>query len=143
MERQFVGEGEVQAVRKQLKALDERNKGNDTLVAQAAAFSAQLQPLVEGDGELAALKLATIGGQLAALQTDLEGSDRSPTQPQRDVFADCAARLEKALAAWTSIKTGELPRLNAALKTFGLPVLEVPTRAQIQVVDSGVSREMP
>jgi hypothetical protein len=38
-----------------------------------------------------------IGGALADLQIDLEGSDRAPTQPQRDAFKYEAERLERAV----------------------------------------------
>jgi photosystem II stability/assembly factor-like uncharacterized protein len=42
-------------------------------------------------------ELDAIGGALADLQIDLEGSDRAPTQPQRDAFKYEAERLERAL----------------------------------------------
>jgi photosystem II stability/assembly factor-like uncharacterized protein len=43
-------------------------------------------------------ELDTVGGALADLEIDLEGSDRAPTQPQRDALADLTKRLDRALA---------------------------------------------
>lgn len=143
LERQFVANGEVQAVRKQFKALDEKVKGNASLAATAAALAARLSPLADGEGEQAPLKLPAIGEVLASLQTDLESSDRTPTQPQRDVFTDYSARLDRALVEWTAIKAEQLPRFNDALQNAGLPSIKLPTRAELPVVDNGVSREMP
>jgi hypothetical protein len=139
MDRQFVAAGEVQSVSKQLDALKDKAAGNAAL----AAFTTRLAPLVEGSGEQATLNLGFIGGQLASLQGDLEGSDRAPTQPQRDVFAEYSGRLEKALAAWAAIKSDELPKLNAALKKAGLKPVTLPTRTQIPVTDMGSFRERP
>jgi hypothetical protein len=139
MERHFVAAGEVQSVRKQLDELKDKTAGN----AAVTAFTAQLAPLVEGSGEQATLNLGFIGGQLASLQADIEGSDRAPTQPQRDVYAEYSGRLEKALAAWAAIKSEELPRLNAALKKAGLKPITLPARAEIPVSDLGSFRERP
>ena len=52
----------------------------------------------------------SIGGALVDLQIDLEGSDRAPTQPQREVFKLEAERLERASKAWDDMKAkGPLP----------------------------------
>jgi hypothetical protein len=126
-------------VRKQLDELKDKTASN----AAVTAFTAQLAPLVEGSGEQATLNLGFIGGQLASLQADIEGSDRAPTQPQRDVYTEYSGRLERALATWTAIKSDELPRLNAALKKAGLKAVVLPTRAQIPVSDLGSFRERP
>jgi photosystem II stability/assembly factor-like uncharacterized protein len=139
MDRQFVAAGEVQSVQKQLDAL----KDKPAVAAALAAFKTRLGPLVEGSGEMATLNLGFIGGQLSSLQTDLEGSDRAPTQPQRDVYTEYSGRLDKAAALWATIKSDELPRLNAALKAAGLKAITLPTRAQIPVTDVGSFRERP
>jgi len=36
---------------------------------------------------------------LTDLQIDLEASDRAPTEPQREAFADLTKRLDRALSA--------------------------------------------
>jgi len=62
----------------------------------------------------------SIGAALVDLQIDLEGSDRAPTQPQRDAFRLDAARLDRALKLWEEVKTRDLPALSAALRAAGL-----------------------
>ena len=44
-------------------------------------------------------ELDAIGGALTELQIDLEGSDRAPTEPQREALADLKKRLDRALLA--------------------------------------------
>ncbi len=49
-------------------------------------------------------ELDSIGGALIDLQIDLEGSDRAPTQPQREAFKFQAERLGGALKASAGVK---------------------------------------
>jgi hypothetical protein len=145
LHRHFVATGEVQSVHKQVDALNKRVAGDPakaTMTKQLSDFNAKLAPLLSGEGEDAP-NLGAVGDALGTLQADLEGSDRAPSQPQRDVLAQYSARLDRAMAAWSAIKTSDLPALNAALHSAGLDEIKVPTRAEIQTVDSGVSREMP
>jgi hypothetical protein len=139
MAREAVANGELQAVRKQVQALD----GSDAVAASVKAFTAQLAPLAEGEGTQAPLNLSGIGGELTALQSDLEGSDAAPTAPQRAVYADEAERLQRALQQWTQLKQQALPTLNAALKAAHKPAVTITPRAALPRVDAGVSREMP
>jgi len=140
MQREAVANGELQAVRKQLKGLDAKHP---QLVAPLQAFTAQLAPLAEGEGTLAPLNLSGIGGELTALQSDLEGSDAAPTAPQRAVYADDAERLQRALRQWSQVKQQALAQLNVALKAAHEPAIRIPSRTEVPVVDAGVSREMP
>jgi hypothetical protein len=140
MAREAVANGELQAVRKQLQAL----AGDDAAIATSIkAFAAQLAPLAEGEGTQAPLNLSGIGGELTALQSDLEGSDAAPTVPQRAVYADEAGRLQRALRQWSQLKQQALPQLNAALKAARKPEVKIPPRSALPLVDAGVSREMP
>ena len=145
LDRHFVVRGEVQSVHKQVEALNKRvagDAGKAMVAKQLTDFNAKLTPLLSGEGE-DALNLGAMGDALNTLQVDLEGSDRAPSQPQREVLAQYSARLERALAAWSAIKTSELPALNAALKAAGLGAIKVPARAEIPAIDSGLSKEMP
>jgi photosystem II stability/assembly factor-like uncharacterized protein len=65
---------------------------------------ARLAPLFAKE-ELDAPNLDAIGGALIDLQIDLEGSDRAPTQAQRDVFKAESERLDRAVALWESVKS--------------------------------------
>jgi len=140
MQREAVANGELQAVRKQLKAIV---PGDAALTSALEAFTGQLSPLAEGEGTLAPLNLSTIGGELTALQSDLEGSDAAPTAPQRAVYADDAERLQRALQLWSQLKQQALPQLNVALKAAHKPAITIPSSAALPLVDAGVSREMP
>ena len=143
LQDEVIANAELQAVHKQLKALDAKTAGKPAVLDAIKAFNTQLAPLTEGDGELAPLKIAAIGGQLTALQADLEASDAAPTAPQRAVYADYAARLQQAVPQWAQLKTQALPTLNAALRAANLPVVTIPTGAQLRVTDPGVSRDLP
>ena len=112
------------------------------MAKQLTDFNAKLAPLLSVEGEDAP-NLAAIGDALNTLEVDLEGSDRAPSQPQREVHAQYSTRLDRALAVWSAIKTSELPALNASLHAAGLDAIKVPTRTEIPAIDSGVSKEMP
>jgi photosystem II stability/assembly factor-like uncharacterized protein len=144
LERHFVINGEVQSVHKQVAALSKKatESGQAALVKTLADFDAKLAPLTSGEDQ-DSLNLGAMGEALNSLQVDLEASDRAPSQPQREVASQYSALLDRAAAAWEPIKATELPALNASLRAAGLELIKVPTRAEIAVVDAGVSREMP
>jgi photosystem II stability/assembly factor-like uncharacterized protein len=145
LDRHFVASGEVQSVRKQVEALNKRMAGDSAQAAvskQLADFNALLAPLLSGEGEDTP-NLGAIGDVLNTLEVDLEGSDRAPSQPQREALAEYSARLEHAWQAWAAIKASALPALNASLHAAGLETIKVPARSGIQAIDSGVSKEMP
>ncbi|HEV2607246.1 MAG TPA: hypothetical protein VGT79_04605, partial [Xanthomonadaceae bacterium] len=145
LERHYVASGELQAVGKQVGALQKRIAGDSTKAAIAKAltdFGAKLAPLASGEGE-DSVNLSAIGGALIALQADIENTDRAPSQPQREVYARYSARLDRALAAWSAVKSNDLPSLNATLHAAGLDAIKVPARAELPVIDAGASREMP
>ncbi len=140
MAKEAVANSELQALRKQIAGLDSKDA---TVAAAVQAFTGKLSPLAEGEGTMAPLNLSAIGGELTSLQADLEGSDAAPTAPQRALYADDAERLDRALAQWMQIKMQDLPMLNIALHTAGKPAITIPPRAQLPVIDTGVSRELP
>jgi photosystem II stability/assembly factor-like uncharacterized protein len=145
LDRHFVINGEVQSVHKQIAALNKKAAADSDQAALAkmlADFDAKLAPLTSGEDE-DSLNLGAMGEALNSLQVDLEGSDRAPSQPQREVATQYSALLDRAIAAWSPIKATDLPALNEALRAAGYDGIKVPTRAEIAVVDAGVSREMP
>ncbi len=145
LERHYVASGELQSVRKQVEALQKRLSTDPAKAALAKVltdFAAKLAPLTSGDGE-DSLNLGAIGGALISLQVDLEGTDRAPSQPQREVIVQYSARLDRALTAWSVLKSSDLPPLNASLHDAGIDTIKVPSRAELPVIDAGESREMP
>jgi hypothetical protein len=57
----------------------------------------------------------------------VNGDDVSPTEPQRQVFAELHRRLGEQLANWKSLMDTDLPALNAQLQHAGIPQFVVPT----------------
>ncbi len=93
LELQRVAFGELEEMRKQFGAVKKK-----TGRAAIAAFEAE-----------DAAALGAVGGILLDLQIDLEGTDRAPTQPQHEVFELEAARLERVLAHWETVKSLAFP----------------------------------
>ena len=56
---------------------------------------------------------------------------------------NAAERLRRALQQWSQVKQQALPQFNVALRAAHEPAIRIPPRAQLPVVDAGVSREMP
>jgi photosystem II stability/assembly factor-like uncharacterized protein len=120
LERHRPAEQELREVRKQLDAAKPQAKPE-----AIASFEARIAPFASRDDDETP-NLGAIGGALVDLQIDLEGSDRAPTQPQRDAFRLSAARLDRALMLWNDVKTRDLPALNAALRAEGLEEISLP-----------------
>jgi photosystem II stability/assembly factor-like uncharacterized protein len=118
--RQSAALAEVSAVRKQLGA--SKSASSRDAIAALEAKIAPLDSANDDDGP----NLASIGRALVAVQIDLEGSDRAPTQPQRDVAARNGERLARALELWESVKRNDLPSLDAALRAAGLGEIALP-----------------
>jgi len=141
LDRAYVAYGEMQAVDKQLDAAEK------TLGKKAVAIArlrAAAKPLHDdnGDGDTA-IGLAAIGGLLGELTVDLEGSDRAPTQPQRDLLASCNARLARALTLWSKIKQEHVPAVDAELKAAGIAPIAIPAADQIKLISTPESNERP
>ena len=100
------------------------------------------KPLAAGEGD-ASENLGAIGELLAGLATDIEGTDRAPTQPQHGVLASANERLARALARWQRVKEAELATLNATLKTAGVAAITIPTPEQIRLDRVPESKELP
>ena len=122
LSRQSEAEGELRELRKQLDAAKAATK-----LAAIAAFEARIAPLGARDDDEAP-NIGAIGGALVELQIDLEGSDRAPTEPQRDAFKLNAARLDRALALWGEMKSRDLPELNRAFAQAGLSQVSLEPR---------------
>ena len=122
---------EIGAVRAELAARRAAKVAPAAVIAALDALQAQLAPLVSGAGESAA-NIATAGGILADLATDVDGADRAPTAAQREVAAAATGRLEDALRRWQAIQHAALASANQALAAAHLPVLKVPAADQLR-----------
>jgi hypothetical protein len=68
---------------------------------------------------------------LTAIASDVEGADRAPTDGQRQAFAEYKANLDKATAQWQSIRSADLPTLNAKLHAASIKAIAVPATNQL------------
>jgi hypothetical protein len=137
--------GQVQAVRKQLTALDGKLAGDAAHAAQRASVERLLKqtaPLVGGSGENS-LNLRAINDGLTDIATDVEGADRTPTDGQRQVVAASELRYGKAQALWQQVRDDDLAKLDRELRGAGLAVINVPMLGQVQSVKSEASEDMP
>jgi photosystem II stability/assembly factor-like uncharacterized protein len=137
--------GQVQAVRKQLTALDGKLAGDAAHATQRASVEALLKqtaPLVSGSGENS-MNLRAINDGLTDIATDVEGADRAPTDGQRQVVAASAARYGKASARWQQLRENDLARLNQNLRGAGQAAVKVPEPDQIHQEASEESEDMP
>ena len=117
---------------------------NSKAIRALDEFDKHLAPLNSGAGDRADdLNLLAIGGVLRSIATDVESTDRAPTEPQRRVVAETSARLDRALAAWKSARENELPRLNTALVSAGIATIEIPPLDKIKLSGPSASREIP
>jgi len=141
LERNFIAYGELHAVNAQIAKI-EKNAPATELHAAIEKFEAATKPLSSGEGD-GNENLDAIGELLSGITNDVEGSDRTPTQPQRDLLAATNARLEHALARWNGVKQGELAQLDAALKAAGKPSIVVPDADKISLDDAPESKDLP
>lgn len=144
LEKHYAGAAEVDYVGSAADSLRKEQPGNEQAVRALDAFDKRLAPLRTGEGDLADnLNLKAIGGVLRSTATDLESTDRAPTEPQRRVVAETAGRLARALASWTRLRDTELPRLNTELASAGIAPIEIPPLDRIRLSGPSESREMP
>jgi hypothetical protein len=124
--------------------LRKEQSANARVIRALDEFSQRLAPLDTGAGDLAGnLNLKAIGGTLRSIDTDVEATDRAPTEPQRQVVAETAVRLDRALAAWKTVRDDDLPRLNVALASAGIAPIEIPPADKIRLSGPSASREIP
>ena len=84
-----------------------------------------------------------VGGVLSSIATDIEGSDRAPTRPQRDLLAATNARLDRGVALWERVQGADLAEFNVQLKAAGLTQIAVPTADQINLDQAPESKDLP
>ncbi|TAL86535.1 MAG: hypothetical protein EPN74_04520 [Rhodanobacter sp.] len=121
-------DGQVQAVRKQLAALDRKLAGSEAnrpLRDAVEALRHKTDPLVTGSGEKS-FNLAAMNDALTGIATDVEGSDRAPTDGQRQAYAEYRLNLALAQQQWQAIQSTDLPPLNSRLRAAGFSAVTVP-----------------
>ena len=141
LERDYVAYGQIKDVGEQLGKLGD-GAGGKPVQDAIGNYESAIGPLQSGAGADSE-NLGDIGGVLSSIAADLEGSDRAPTQPQRDVVAAADARLDRALKHWGGVQKNELAALNAALKAAGKAEIRVPAADQVRLRDAPESKDLP
>jgi hypothetical protein len=141
LDRDFVAYGQVHDVGAQVEKLGD-TATDKSVAAALAKYRDAIAPLQSDEGADSE-NLGDIGGVISAIAGDLEGSDRAPTQPQRDVVAAADARLDRALKRWDGVQKNELTSLNAALKSAGKAEIRVPAADQVRLHDTPESKDLP
>jgi photosystem II stability/assembly factor-like uncharacterized protein len=144
LEKHYAGAAQLDYVGEHADTLRKEQSKNAKVEPALAEFDQHLAPLRTGAGDHADdINLVAIGEVLRSVATDVESTDRAPTEPQRKVVAETAARLDRALASWNTLRETELPRLNKTLVAAGLPPIEIPPVDRIKVGGPSASREVP
>jgi len=140
LERAFIGNGEVSAVRKQLLALQPQLPGNASSAIRA--LLASTKPLVEHEAGVDA-DFGSISEVMTSLESDMESADSAPTEGQQQAFDDYDARLKRALHQWSDLRNRDLPELNRQLKAAGLATVTVPEPAGFEAEEDGGGEDLP
>jgi hypothetical protein len=112
------------------------------LLRQLEEFDRALLELVRTEGEESG-SLAANGEILANLETDIEGSDRRPTEAQRQVRAAANARAVETIYRWQRLQSERLVAINHHLIEVHLPPLTVPDAAHLRSVAAPEGVDVP
>ncbi|MGH8212447.1 MAG: WD40/YVTN/BNR-like repeat-containing protein, partial [Rhodanobacteraceae bacterium] len=145
LDASFVGYAQQKGVSKQLDALSNQlgdKPTNKSLRDEIASVQAKLQP-PPGETLDQASDFTSIGGQLAALESDAESADTAPTVAQQQVLAGASDHLETAWRQWRTLQSGELAKLNADLKSAGMKLVNVPPKDKLDAGEPDPGQDLP
>jgi len=145
LERDFVAYGQLKAVDTQIADAEKQlasRSGNQPAIDAISAFKTASAALRSGKGD-ASEDFGAIGDTLSSIATDIENSDRAPTQPQRALLAATNERLRRAAERWVRVQNSELARVDAAFKAAGLAAINVPAADQINLTSAPESVDLP
>jgi len=115
-------------------ALADRKTADPALSAKLAAAAAWVMEAKSLEAPMKAL---------AGVETDLEGTDQGPTEPQKATVAKSKAALKAAIAAWSAHVANDLPALNAALKKAGLKPVALPNGSSVELAGGEAGEDLP
>ncbi len=128
--------GEIQFVRKQITATQEA-LGAAAPQALIEDLKQQQAALKGAEKEKALEKTAKV---LAKLESDLEDSDRGPSEALHQVARSYAALLAPICSAWDGVSAARMAALNQVRTTAGLAAVLMPVENQLDI-DVGESGE--
>lgn len=144
VERAWLAHGEVEAVSRQLESRmkDESEPLSGELETMARDLTQALKPLLNDNGHDGP-SLSTINDVLSSLATDIEGADRLPTSPQKNLLADYRAKLDRSIELWHGLRDGKQKALNTGMHAANMHEITVPTAAQIELGGEAESKDLP
>jgi photosystem II stability/assembly factor-like uncharacterized protein len=126
------------AVEGQLQSLPPQ----DALRKPLLALRERTEPWTSGDTEQT-LNLSVINETLADIVTDVQGSDRAPTEAQRTAAANCVRRAQQAASQWQQLREHDLAALNQQLRQAGRKELAIPPPEQLGPGEPAEGKELP
>ncbi len=120
---------QVRTLRAQLRALS----GQAAISKPAAELDAKAASIEGGEGGNGARYLSTPGGRsltrlnsgLNAVVSALDTADAAPTTQQVAMVGELEKALDEQLAAWSELKSKDIPALNEQLKKAELPLIDL------------------
>ena len=76
--------------------------------------------------------LARLNGGLGTMLAQLDTADAAPTTQELEMFRELEKALDEQLAAWSQLKTKDLPQLNEELKKAGQPPIDLQKSASAE-----------
>jgi hypothetical protein len=124
---------QIRTARSQAAALRARLAGDPRGKELVAAIDAIGKRMDAVEGQLVQVKLASSEGmlrfpsmlneQLDSFRGTIEG-DRAPTQPQRQLHAEFARRIDAQVAIWKSLVATDIPALNKRIIASGVSLID-------------------
>jgi hypothetical protein len=119
---------ETRSVQEQLTKI--ANSASGALKNAATSLNAKVSELLDGprdkkkesDEEPA---LSETNSTVIALYKEIEKADVEPTIAQEKASTATRAELSKALAAWSQLKTKDIPSINSQLRSAGQPEIDL------------------
>jgi photosystem II stability/assembly factor-like uncharacterized protein len=123
------GYGEMADVHAQLVVLRTQLKadGDAALADQVVALSKRTEAPASRPGFFAE------AGILSGIESDLEGADLAPTQPQQTIAAGAIADIDALWGAWVALRDHDLAALNANLTRAKIKPVIIPAGDQLVI----------
>ena len=133
---------EIDSLRKSIDSQLQQLPKNDPLRGPLQKLKSRTDPWVSGDSE-DTLNLTSVNESLADVLTDVGGTDRAPTQAQREVAANCARRAAAVASQWQALRDQELAAVNKQLRQAGRQEISIPAPENLGPGLPEVSTELP
>lgn len=120
---------QARSLQQQMKALDAKGAGaaSDALKSFEQKLDAVMQGASHRGGGAPAPTLGGVNGTAATLYADATRSDAAPTKALLDAASAAEQDAATVLKNFNGVKTTDLPALNQALRSAGLPEIQAKT----------------